>query len=81
MYKKPESGKSFDQFYNLKLNLNYCYKHRIQSFFKEDPMARKPRNVRTERLTDWRFFYHIYLVIFSCSLGGNDKNSSSGIIL
>ena len=27
-------------------------------------MARKPRNVRTERLTDWRFFFQIYLVIF-----------------
>ena len=25
-------------------------------------MARKPRNVRTERLTDWRFFFQIYLV-------------------
>ena len=27
-------------------------------------MARKPRNVRTERLTDWRFFFQIYLVRF-----------------
>lgn len=27
-----------------------------------DLMARKPRNARTERLTDWRFFFQIYLV-------------------
>jgi len=27
-----------------------------------DLMLRKPRNVRTDRLTDWRFFFHIYLV-------------------
>lgn len=25
-------------------------------------MLRKPRNARTERLTDWRFFFQIYLV-------------------
>jgi hypothetical protein len=25
-------------------------------------MLRKPRNARTDRLTDWKFFYQIYLV-------------------
>ena len=30
----------------------------------KDLMARKPRNARTERLTDWRFFFQIYLVRF-----------------
>ena len=29
-----------------------------------DLMSRKPRNARTDRLTDWRFFYHIYLVSY-----------------
>jgi sodium/potassium-transporting ATPase subunit alpha len=28
---------------------------------ESDLMARKPRNARTERLTDWRFFVQIYL--------------------
>ncbi|KAF8888462.1 calcium ATPase transmembrane domain M-containing protein [Gymnopilus junonius] len=28
---------------------------------ESDLMARKPRNARTERLTDWRFFFQIYL--------------------
>ena len=27
-------------------------------------MNRRPRNTRTERLTDWRFFVQIYLVRF-----------------
>lgn len=27
-----------------------------------DLMLRKPRNARTDRLTDWRFFVQIYLV-------------------
>jgi sodium/potassium-transporting ATPase subunit alpha len=30
---------------------------------ESDLMARKPRNVRTERLTDWRFFFQIYFFI------------------
>ncbi|KIJ37215.1 hypothetical protein M422DRAFT_232002 [Sphaerobolus stellatus SS14] len=30
---------------------------------ESDLMARKPRNARTERLTDWRFFVQIYLFI------------------
>lgn len=27
-------------------------------------MQRKPRNARTDRLTDWRLFFHVYLVRF-----------------
>ena len=27
-----------------------------------DLMLRKPRNARTDRLTDWRLFFQIYLV-------------------
>ena len=53
MYEQPESGKLID--------FQTFFKHRIQ-FFQKDLMARKPRNVRTERLTDWRFFFQIYLV-------------------
>ncbi|KAF7289881.1 Calcium ATPase transmembrane domain M-containing protein [Mycena indigotica] len=30
---------------------------------ESDLMLRKPRNARTERLTDWRFFFQIYLFI------------------
>ncbi|KAF8805194.1 calcium ATPase [Phlegmacium glaucopus] len=30
---------------------------------ESDLMARKPRNARTERLTDWRFFVQIYLFL------------------
>ncbi|KAG1846733.1 hypothetical protein F4604DRAFT_1884126 [Suillus subluteus] len=29
-----------------------------------DLMQRKPRNARTDRLMDWRFFFHIFLVRF-----------------
>jgi hypothetical protein len=28
-------------------------------------MLRKPRNARTDRLTDWRLFFQIYLVSWS----------------
>ncbi|OAX37830.1 calcium ATPase [Rhizopogon vinicolor AM-OR11-026] len=28
-----------------------------------DPMLRKPRNARTDRLTDWRLFFQIYLFL------------------
>jgi len=28
-------------------------------------MLRKPRNARTDRLTDWRLFFQIYLVSYS----------------
>jgi hypothetical protein len=31
-------------------------------FASADLMLRKPRNARTDRLTDWRFFVQIYLV-------------------
>ena len=34
-------------------------------------MARKPRNVRTERLTDWRFFFQIYLVKLNFLIDNN----------
>ena len=61
MYEKPESGKSFDQFYNSNFNVAF---NPFQKKKKKDLMARKPRNVRTERLTDWRFFFQIYLVSF-----------------
>ncbi|KAF7355408.1 Calcium ATPase transmembrane domain M-containing protein [Mycena sanguinolenta] len=30
---------------------------------ESDLMLRKPRNARTERLTDWRFFFQIYLFV------------------
>ena len=32
-------------------------------------MLRRPRNARTDRLTDWRFFFHIYLVCPRLSYG------------
>ncbi|KAG2362612.1 hypothetical protein BDR07DRAFT_1484553 [Suillus spraguei] len=38
-----------------------------------DLMQRKPRNARTDRLTDWRFFFHIYffygLMLWPCAMG------------
>lgn len=33
-----------------------------------DLMLRKPRNARTDRLTDWRFFFQIYFVSQSLCL-------------
>ena len=57
MYEQPESGKSLISFVIQTLTL-----HSILS--RKDLMARKPRNVRTDRLTDWRFFVQIYLVKF-----------------
>ncbi|KAJ3236078.1 hypothetical protein HDU81_011195 [Chytriomyces hyalinus] len=40
---------------------------------ESDLMLRKPRNARTDRLTDWRFFLQVYgfigLVMWTCSLG------------
>ncbi|KAH8795174.1 calcium ATPase transmembrane domain M-containing protein [Flagelloscypha sp. PMI_526] len=37
-----------------------------------DLMLRKPRNARTDRLTDWRFFFHIYfftgLMMWPCAM-------------
>lgn len=38
-------------------------------------MARKPRNARTERLTDWRFFFQIYLVSYNFYLFTERLNS------
>ena len=32
------------------------------NLFQIDLMTRKPRNVRTERISNWRFFVQIYLV-------------------
>ena len=40
-------------------------------------MARKPRNARTERLTDWRFFFQIYLVKLLFIIGISLNNLSS----
>jgi sodium/potassium-transporting ATPase subunit alpha len=57
MYEQPESGMSLINFTIQILSSS----HSINPFSK-DLMARKPRNVRTERLTDWRFFFQIYLV-------------------
>ena len=56
MYEQPESGKSLIHFFFTNFELIIA--------IKKDLMARKPRNVRTERLTDWRFFFQIYLVNF-----------------
>jgi sodium/potassium-transporting ATPase subunit alpha len=50
MYEKPESGMSFF----------LCFTSLSHTVI--DLMLRRPRNARTDRLTDWRFFFHIYLV-------------------
>ena len=34
------------------------------NLFQIDLMTRKPRNIRTERISNWRFFVQIYLVKF-----------------
>ncbi|KIK38617.1 hypothetical protein CY34DRAFT_809174 [Suillus luteus UH-Slu-Lm8-n1] len=38
-----------------------------------DLMQRKPRNARTDRLTDWRLFFHVYLfyglMLWPCAMG------------
>ncbi|KAG1853182.1 hypothetical protein DFJ58DRAFT_884022 [Suillus subalutaceus] len=38
-----------------------------------DLMRRKPRNARTDRLTDWRLFFHVYLfyglMLWPCAMG------------
>ncbi|KAH9930428.1 calcium ATPase transmembrane domain M-containing protein [Epithele typhae] len=40
---------------------------------ESDLMLRKPRNARTDRLTNWQFFFHIYLFIglmmWPCAMG------------
>ena len=57
MYEQPESGKSL-----ISSVIQILMLHSILS--RKDLRARKPCNVRTDRLTDWRFFIQIYLVIF-----------------
>ena len=54
MYEQPESGKSL-----ISYAIQILILHLIP--FRKDLMARKPRNVRNDRLTDWCFF-RIYLV-------------------
>lgn len=53
MYEKPEAG----EYYTLDHAL-----YGRSAFLRPDLMLRKPRNARTDRLTDWRFFIQIYLV-------------------
>ena len=52
MYEKPESGEH-------RYSGSSCH---APNTLLEDLMLRKPRNARTDRLTDWRFFFQIYLV-------------------
>ncbi len=52
MYEKPESGTSITPAATFASPTDVC----------TDLMLRKPRNARTDRLTDWRFFFQIYLV-------------------
>jgi sodium/potassium-transporting ATPase subunit alpha len=54
MYEKAEAGKLFILFYSFAIA--QC---------TTDLMMRKPRNARTDRLTDWRLFFQIYLVSYS----------------
>ena len=53
MYEKPEAG----QYIGV-----HVHTTRPISSLPTDLMLRKPRNARTDRLTDWRFFFQIYLV-------------------
>jgi len=55
MYEQPEFGASLLTPFSVQHSLFII-------FFFEDLMNRRPRNARTERLTDWRFFIQIYLV-------------------
>jgi sodium/potassium-transporting ATPase subunit alpha len=59
MYEKAESGWSRFLF--------PCHAFFLVSFIV-DLMLRKPRNARTDRLTDWRFFIQIYLVCLNYEL-------------
>lgn len=52
MYEKPEAGMC-----TLPTN-----SPSVAHAFVSDLMLRKPRNARTDRLTDWRFFFQVYLV-------------------
>jgi sodium/potassium-transporting ATPase subunit alpha len=50
MYEKPEAGEQ------------HYFPSCSPGLIIIDLMLRKPRNARTDRLTDWRFFIQIYLV-------------------
>lgn len=52
MYEKPEAGTLVHTHILYTSDFQLC----------TDLMQRKPRNARTDRLTDWRFFIQIYLV-------------------
>ena len=52
MYEQPESGKSLISFAIQILTLHLMS-------FRKDLMA---RNIRNDQLTDWCFFFRIYLV-------------------
>ena len=41
-------------------------------------MHRKPRNARTDRLTDWRFFFQIYLVSSRPTIAHKRRPDPSG---
>jgi sodium/potassium-transporting ATPase subunit alpha len=53
MFERPEAG---TQHFFAPLFPQHSH------FAPSDLMLRKPRNARTDRLTDWRFFVQIYLV-------------------
>ncbi len=53
MYEKPEAGMCYLAFTPVSWSLTPSL---------PDLMLRKPRNARTDRLTDWRFFFQVYLV-------------------
>ena len=57
MYEKPESG-----MYPFRPPQQPSLMTAPVSCILSDLMHRKPRNARTDRLTDWRFFFQIYLV-------------------
>ena len=58
MYEQAEFGMSL---------INLYFQNFIVAFnlFQIDLMTRKPRNIRTERISSWRFFVQIYLVKIS----------------
>jgi sodium/potassium-transporting ATPase subunit alpha len=59
MYEKAEAGTT--------LAIVSVHYDNLNILLILDLMLRKPRNARTDRLTNWQFFFHIYLV---CSLSG-----------
>lgn len=66
MYEKPEAGE-------FHFNYNVCICD-LNTLSPVDLMLRKPRNARTSRLTDWRFFFQIYLVRHPLHLGVIEAN-------